>query len=154
MTKEQNLKRWLVMGCIIIVIIAIAVISVICILRNNDETTNKAKGIDKETQSKIDQTLEDDLSVAIGQFQVTQENNTTVTKLPIKIKNKKDTVQSYSIKIEAVDKDGNVIAEEFAVANNLSAGERKEITIFEDITRDKIEKLKEATFRIAKISLY
>lgn len=152
MTKEQNMKRWLIMICIIIVIVAIAATAIITILKNNEDNT--PKGIDKETQRKIDETIQNDLDVQIGNFQVNETLNEVSTKLVVTVKNKKEYVQSYSVKVEGVDSKGNVIAEDFAVANNLSAGETREIIAFKDVTKDKSDSLKGATFRIAKISVY
>ncbi|MGN1374437.1 MAG: hypothetical protein ACI4XK_03960 [Bacilli bacterium] len=62
--------------------------------------------------------------------------------------------KSFSFHIEAVDSDGKRIQEDYVYANDLSAGQTQEFETFNYVTSDKLELLKNATFKIVEASAY
>ena len=92
--------------------------------------------------------------VTLGEFTVTKGDFMDECKLPVTVKNKGDEKKSFSIQVEAVDKDGNRIDDDYVYANDLNAGQSQTFDIFTLVTSDDMETLKNATFRIVEISMF
>lgn len=104
-----------------------------------------------ENTSKI---LENDINVEFGKFQIINDEYFTTTKLVVTVKNKLAEVKSYSIEIEAVDSTGKRIDTDTIYANSLGANQSQDFNTFEYLSDDKIELMKNATFKIVEISKY
>ena len=61
---------------------------------------------------------------------------------------------SFSIQVEAVDANGSRIANDYIYANNLNAGQSQEFKLFEYVESDKLNSMKNATFKIVEVSMY
>lgn len=93
--------------------------------------------------------LENDLDVTIGEFTLTEdEYGLQDSKLAVTVRNKSDEKQSFSVKIEAVNAEGNRIEDDTIYANDLGAGQSQEFNIFNFVASDKYEALKSASFKV------
>ena len=91
----------------------------------------------------------------LGNFEVTKSSyGVTNTKLTIKVTNKTSEKKSFSFHIEAVDATGARINEDYVYANDLAAGQSQSFEIFTYISSDKLEAMKNATFKIIEASMY
>lgn len=103
---------------------------------------------------KTDEILEKYLDVQNGKFKVDEGKYLTETELSVTVKNKGDEKYSFSVTIEAVDKDGNRIDSDIAYINDLNAGQSNTEKLFYFVSSDKIEDLKNAEFKILEVSKY
>lgn len=107
------------------------------------------KSIDDSTGKNTDDILKNDLEVTLGTFTVKEdEYGIGSSKLVVTVKNKTTEKQSFSIKIEAVDKSGKRILDDTVYANDLGAGQSQDIDAFTLVQSDKYEVLKNATFKV------
>lgn len=113
-----------------------------------------SKDLDKATGSSTEEILANDVEVTLGEFEVTKKEYTTDTKLVVTVKNKHSETKSFSIQVEAVDSEGVRITNDYVYANNLNAGQSQKFEIFNLVSSDKIEDLKNATFKIVEASMY
>lgn len=107
--------------------------------------------LDKATGGHTEQVLKDELDVSIGDFKANDDYD---TKLSVKVKNKTKEKKSFSIKIEAVNKDGERIEEDTIYANDLKAGQSQKLEAFTLVTSDKTKDLKNAKFKVIEASSY
>lgn len=68
--------------------------------------------------------------------------------------NMTDEKKSFSIHIEAVNSDGKRINDDTVYANNLNANQTQEFEAFTLVQSDKVDELKDATFKIVEVSEY
>ncbi len=103
---------------------------------------------------KIEDILENYLSVTMGQFVVIQDEYWEDTEMKITLKNKSNQTHSFDVMIEAVDQNGNRITTDSVYVSDLAPGQGQEFKIFTLVTSDDIPKLKNAEFRIVSTSMY
>lgn len=121
----------------------------------SDAIDDTSKELDKITGNSTEEVLKTDANVTLGDFTVTtSEYGLTNTKLVVTVKNITNEKKSFSFHIEAVDSDGKRIQEDYVYANDLSAGQTQEFETFNYVTSDKLELLKNATFKIVEASAY
>ena len=114
-----------------------------------------SSNLDKATGSSTEEVLANDANVELGNFEVTKGNyGITDTKLTVKVTNKTSEKKSFTLHIEAVDGSGARINEDYVYANNLAAGQSQNFDIFTVVTSDKIDSMKNATFKIIEASMY
>lgn len=106
------------------------------------------------TGDKTDEILANNADVVIGDFSVTKSKYSTDTNLTVDVKNKSSETKSFSIQIEAVDSNGSRIDSGYVYANNLTAGQSQSFNMFTYVSSDKLEKMKNATFKIVEVSMY
>lgn len=117
-----------------------------------DEASNE---LDKATGSSTEEVLKNDVNVNLGKFIATEdEYGLTDTKLIVKVKNITDENKSYSIHVEAVDSNGKRIDDDYVYADNLAAGQTQDFEIFNLIESEKVDAMKNATFKIVEVSVY
>ncbi len=104
--------------------------------------------------NKTEDVLRDYLDVSFGKFQVTPGDYIDDTKLTVTLKNKHSEKQSFSVTVEAIDKNGNRLGEDYIYVNSLGAGQSKTVEIFTLVTSDKIGDMKNASFRVIEASAY
>ena len=111
--------------------------------------------LDKATGASTEEVLTNDANVELGKFQVTKNSyGITDTKLTVKVTNKTSEKKSFSFHIEAIDASGARINEDYVYANDLASGQSQSFDIFTLVTSDKIETMKNATFKIIEASMY
>lgn len=120
----------------------------------SDSLDTISKELDKATGSNTEEILKNDVEVTLGKFQVTKGQYSTDTKLIVTVKNKTSETKSFNIQVEAVDANGSRINQDYVYANNLTAGQSQDIEIFNYVASDKLEAMKNATFKIVEASMY
>ena len=120
----------------------------------SDSLNTWSQDIDKAAGNSTEEVLKNDVDVQLGNFQITKGSYTTETVLKATIKNKTNETKSFNVQIEAVDANGNRIATDYIYANNLNAGQSQEFKSFEYVESEKIEQLRNATFKIVEASVY
>lgn len=120
----------------------------------SDSLDAVSKELDKATGGNTEEVLKNDVEVTLGNFEVVKEQYSTDTKLVVTVKNKTTETKSFSIQVEAVDANGSRINQDYVYANNLTAGQSQDIEIFKFVTSDKLEAMKNATFKIVEASMY
>lgn len=113
-----------------------------------------SNSLDTATGANTEEVLKNDLDVTLGKFKVKKDEYTTDTELSVKVKNKSSETSSFSVTIEAVDKNGNRIEEDTVYFESLKAGQGKTENAFTLATSDMIKKLKNAEFKILEVSKY
>lgn len=121
----------------------------------SDSLNEVSANLDKATGASTKEVLANDANVELGKFEVTKDSyGITDTKLTVKVTNKTSEKKSFNFHIEAVDASGARIDEDYVYANDLAAGQSQNIDIFTLVTSDKIETMKNATFKIIEASMY
>lgn len=121
----------------------------------SDSLETISNDLDKATGSSTEEILKNDVDVILGNLEVTKgQYGITDTKLTVKVTNKTSETKSFSIQIEAVDSTGARINNDYVYANNLTAGQSQSFEIFTYISSDKLEAMKNATFKIVEVSMY
>lgn len=114
-----------------------------------------SKDLDKATGNSTEEILQNDVEVTLGNFEVNDgEYGITETQLKVNVKNKTSETKSFNIQVEAVDNNGTRIASDYIYANSLTAGQSQEFKLFEYVSSDKLEAMKNATFQIVEASMY
>lgn len=121
----------------------------------SDSLETISNDLDKATGSSTEEILKNDVDVILGNLEVTKgQYGITDTKLTVKVTNKTTETKSFSIQIEAVDSTGARINNDYVYASNLTAGQSQSFEIFTYISSDKLEAMKNATFKIVEVSMY
>lgn len=107
--------------------------------------------------TNTDKLLENTVDVTLGQFVFdagteAEYSYDDTTKLPVTIKNKSSEKGSFTVKVEAVDADGNRIADDTIYVNDLNAGQSQTEDAFKYVEEGKLEAIKTATFKIVSVS--
>lgn len=121
----------------------------------SDGLNEVSSNMDKATGASTEEVLANDVNVEMGKFEVTNKSyGLTDTKLTVKITNKTSEKKSFSLHIEAVDSSGARINEDYVYANDLSSGQSQSFDIFTYVSSDKLNAMKNATFKIIEASMY
>lgn len=121
----------------------------------SDSLNEVSANLDKATGVSTEEVLANDTNVELGKFEVTKGSyGITNTKLTVKVTNKTNERKSFSFHIEAIDSNGSRINEDYVYANNLSAGQSQNFDIFTYVSSDKLDAMKNATFKIVEASMY
>ena len=101
-----------------------------------------------------DEILEKYVNVSFGEFKVSNNGYYYETTLDITVKNISETQCTYYITIEAIDENGARIDTDMIYADRLGSGQEIYLTAFEYVEEDKINKFKNASFRVLEINKY
>ena len=146
--------RGKVIASIILGIVAIA-ITLSAQKSVSDSLDNLSKDLDKVTGNSTEEVLANDAEVTLGSFEVTEgEYGITNTKLVVTVKNKTSEKKSFDFHIEAVDANGARVGDDYVYANDLASGQSQNFEIFTYISSDKLDAMKNATFKIVEASAY
>ena len=121
----------------------------------SDGLNEVSANLDKATGASTEEVLTNDANVELGKFEVTKDSyGITDTKLTVKVTNKTSEKKSFNFHIEAVDTTGARINEDYVYANDLAAGQSQSFDIFTYVSSDKLNSMKNATFKIIEASMY
>lgn len=113
------------------------------------------KNVDKAVGNSTEEILKNDADITLGNLEINKdEYGLTDTKLNVKVTNKTSEKKSFSIHIEAVDSTGARIEDDYVYANDLASGQTQEFKTFTLISSDKIETMKNATFKMVDVSMF
>lgn len=146
-------KRMAIFGIVISILTIVAVVNSQKTL--SDSLDAVSKELDKAAGNSMEEILKNDADVTLGNFEVTKGSyGITDTKLTVKVTNKTSEKKSFNFHIEAVDTTGARINEDYVYANDLAAGQSQSFDIFTLVASDKINEMKNATFKIIEASMY
>ena len=153
---KKSSKKMAIIGLIICILSTIIVYQSQDALSDSiDNAVNSLNNeMDNMSGDNTQDILEKHVDVTIGEFEVSESDFITNTKLPVKVTNKSSEKKSFSIELEAINSDGSRITTDSVYANDLNAGQSQEFDTFTLVTSDKIETMKNATFKIVKVSMY
>lgn len=141
-----------------IISVILCILAIIITLNLQQSWSNSlnevSSSLDDMTGENTDNILGTSVDVELGNFEVEEDSYLTNTKLMVKVTNKLDEKKSFSIHIEAVDENGTRLAEDYVYANDLNGGQSQNFETFTLVTSDKVEELKNATFKILEVSMY
>lgn len=121
----------------------------------SDSLNEVSADLNKATGASTEEILANDANVELGKFEVTKDSyGITDSKLTVKVTNKTSEKKSFNFHIEAVDATGARINEDYVYANDLASGQSQNFEIFTLVTSDKINEMKNATFKIIEASMY
>ncbi|MGV0810682.1 hypothetical protein ABQF34_01850 [Mycolicibacterium boenickei] len=104
------------------------------------------------TGDKTEQILENELEVTFGEFVRTDTEYRESGKLPVTFRNKGGERTTFYVQVEALDSNGDRIAEDTASVTSLSPGQSTSEDLF--TIADNVDDLEAATFRVASVSKY
>ena len=138
---------------ILAVFTAIITLSMQNSFSNSLDKTNKE--LDKAVGNSTEEILKNDANVVLNKFEVIKDKyGYEDTELKVSVTNKTSDKKSFNIHIEAVDNTGARIGDDYVYANDLGAGQTQEFKIFTYVSSDKVETMKNATFKIVEVSMY
>lgn len=121
----------------------------------SDSLNEVSADLNKATGASTEEVLANDANVELGKFEVIKDSyGITDTKLTVKVTNKTSEKKSFNFHIEAIDANGARINEDYVYANDLASGQSQNFEIFTLVTSDKINEMKNATFKIIEASMY
>lgn len=121
----------------------------------SDGLNEVSASLDKASGNSTEEVLANDVDVKLGNFEVTNGSyGTKDTKLTVNVTNKTGETKSFNLHIEAVDVSGSRINEDYVYANDLGAGQSQSFDIFKYVSSDKLNEMKNATFKIVEASVY
>lgn len=145
--------------------IIIAIISGVIVLSTqsfygkaiDDASKSLKESVNDYDGTNTDKLLKNNVDVTIGKFVFNPGENSEysyddTTELPVTIKNKSSEKSSYSVKIEAVDADGNRVADDTIYVSDLKSGQSVSEKAFEYVESGKLEALKTATFKVLEVT--
>ena len=143
----------------VIVSIILGILAIVITINSqkalSDSFETLSKDLDKASGNSTEEVLANDVDVSLGKFEVLKgQYGLTETKLTAKVTNKTSETKSFNIQVEAVDANGTRIANDYIYVNSLNAGQSQEFKLFEYVESDKLEAMKNATFKIVEASMY
>jgi hypothetical protein len=158
--RRSNPRRTTVVIAVVVGAVALVVVAfmvfVAPLIFISKTTSDVNDLISESTGGNTEQILQDELDVTFGTF-TRDPDFTYITsgKLPITVRNKGGDRATYNVQVEAVDADGNRIAEDNLYITNLGAGQSVTQDAFKFVDDDDYYyKLTRATFRVAGVSKY
>ena len=139
--------------------IILGILSIVITLMMQKATSDTldtiSNSIDNMSGGNTEQVLNTEVDVELGDFEVTEgDYGLTNTKLTVTVRNKTNETKSFNIQIEAVDENGNRINQDYIYANNLTAGQSQNFDLFQYVSSDQLDAMKNATFNIVNASSY
>lgn len=111
--------------------------------------------LDKMSGDATEQVLADDVSVEIGDYTATKdEYGLVTTSLPVTLTNTSDETQSFDVTVEAVDDEGNRVADDVAYVSELRAGQSETVDVFQYVEEGDLSDMKSADFEVVEASAY
>ncbi len=135
-------------------VIAVIILGIIAVAVTINSQKELSDAIGTMTGDKTEEILANSVDVTLGNFEVDKGQYTTNTKLTVKVTNKTSENKSFNIQVEAVNPDGSRIMNDYVYANNLNAGQTQNFDIFKLVSSDKIDAMKNATFKVVEASMY
>ncbi|KZS71166.1 hypothetical protein A4G26_25150 [Mycobacterium kansasii] len=105
------------------------------------------------TGQSTEDILRNDLDMQFGQF-VTDDDPYKPGKMVVTLRNKSSKSASFSVDVEALDANGNRIADDTAFVEALAPGQATRKDMFVFVTSDKFDTMKKATFKVVEASKY
>lgn len=151
----------IISAAVCVIAVSVSVVTQVQDKKQLDEGLQTAKKTNEiqadEDGSNTDQILSKELDVTLGEWSDTADDaGNHTTQLPVTVTSKDNATASatYSIHLEAVDGDGNILSEDTIMIANLGKGQSQSFTSFQHPDEAVRDALSSATFKIADISKY
>lgn len=151
----------IISAAICVIAVSVSVVTQVQNSRQLDDGLKTAKKTDEiradEDGTNTAQILENELDVTLGEWSDTADDSGNhTTQLPVTVTSKDSATSSatYSIHLEAVDGDGNVLSKDTIMIANLGEGQSQSFTSFQHPDESVRDAMGSATFKIADISKY
>lgn len=120
----------------------------------NEAVSTFNNSMNEISGGKTEEILGKDVEVILGEFEVEENDYWAKTKMVVKVTNKTSERKSFNIQIEAINESGDRITQDYVYANDLGAGQSQNFDIFTLVTSDKLEMMKNATYKIVEVLMY
>lgn len=153
--RAKSAGKGALIGFILKIVIS-AICVALCITGVIAYVGNISEDIDSSiyAEESNEDILEKYADITFGEFQIVSNGYFDETSLDVTVKNIADKRYTFSITIEAVDADGARLETDTIYADSLNAGQSISLTAFEYIEDDKVDKLKNASFKVLDIQCY
>lgn len=113
-----------------------------------------SESLDRTTGKQTEQVLQNDVNVTFEDYVIEEKDYYQEGYLPVVVTNISNKVQSYSITVDAIGKDGNRIKQSYVYVNDLGPGK----TVVDDrnfmgFTQEECDVFKDATFEVVKVGV-
>ena len=150
----KKAQKWTLTVTIILGILAI-VLTLSAQKATSNALNSVSADIDKASGNNTEEVLNNEVNVEIGNFEVTEgDYGITETKLPVTVTNKTNETKSFTILVETTDSEGKRINQDYVYADNLTAGQSQDIEIFQYVSSEDLDAMKNANFKIVETSAY
>lgn len=149
---------------IIAIILAIATFGIATVMnvattevlkKTSKEIDKIDKDVDKMTGDSTEEVLKNDVEVTLGGLNTSVDEFGLIdSEMVVTVKNITDKKSSYSLHIEAIDSTGQRINDDYVYVNDLGPGQTTTEKIFQYIEEEKLDAMKNATFKIVEASAY
>ncbi len=146
--SSNGLIIGLIVGAVVVTLAVFVAPLVFFAKVSSDLNDSISQGIGDKTE----QILEDELEVTFGEFVRTDTEYHESGKLPVTFRNKSSERATFYVQVEALDSNGDRIAEDRASVTSLSPGQSTSDELF--TISDNVDELEGATFRVASVSKY
>ena len=110
--------------------------------------------LDRSAGKQTDQVLQNDVNVTFEDYVIEEKDYHQQGYLPVVVTNISDKVQSYTITVAAVDKNGGRFEESYVYVNDLGPGKTAvDDRNFMAFTQEKCDVFKDATFEVEKVGV-
>lgn len=110
--------------------------------------------LDRTTGKQTEQVLQNDVNVTFEDYVIEEKDYHQEGYLPVVVTNISNKVQSYSITVDAIGKDGNRIEQSYVYVNDLGPGKTAvDDRNFMAFTQEKCDVFKDATFEVIKVGV-
>lgn len=144
--SSNGLVIGLIIGAVVIVLVVFVAPMVFFAKVSGDINDTIARG----TGGQTEQILENELEVTFGKFVRTDTEYRKDGKLPVTFRNKGSERATFYVQVEAVDDNGDRIAEDTASVTSLAGGQSTTDELF--TFSENVDELQTATFRVASVS--
>lgn len=153
--KAKSAGKGALIGFIIQILLCIICIIGFCSYINNISDSSESSYVSSIfDEESVDEILDKYVNVSFGEFDVTSGEYYDETSLDVTVKNISDQQYSFSITIEAVDKNGARLGTDTVYVDRLNSGQSITLTAFEYIDDEKVDELKNASFKVLDIDYY
>ena len=110
--------------------------------------------LDRSAGKQTEQVLQNDVNVTFEDYVIEEKDYHQQGYLPVVVTNTSDKVQSYTITVAAVDKNGGRFEESYVYVNDLGPGKTAvDDRNFMAFTQEKCDVFKDATFEVEKVGV-
>lgn len=152
--RAKSAGKGALIGFIVKIVIYITLSVAVPILLGSLADNGHPATIERYSEDKTENILENSLDVNIGKFIVEEGDYSDKTTLSVTVKNKSQSRHSFFIKLEAVDKTGARLGTDMIYATDLNSGQEMHLEAFKYVAQDKIQEFKGATFKVLEVLKY
>lgn len=151
--KAKSAGKGAIAGVIVNIVLSIVYAIAIFWIADN-VIDNMDYGAMMTSPDVIYETPENQVDIAIGEFEVSNNGYFDTTSLEVTVKNTSDVQMSYYITIEAVNENGTRLKTDTVAVSQLNPGQDIILSAFEYVEPELIEELRNAEFKVLDIQQF